>query len=172
MRRRPSAERLRAPSEEALPLTMRALEPLSGMGSELTREPLVLNWSRKTELPWLPRVCEPSPTRSAARLTGVKWSGRSVMELSMVTIALDAPATGRFRKSTPTTLTRLVPGRSGMVAVQLDTVVHVSGAGTPPKRISATLIGAVPERGWVLLVMATLPLMVKTEATVASCETR
>ncbi len=68
---RPSAERVSAPSEEALPLMMSAFVALSGMAMLPASVPLVVNWSMKTELPELTRLVVPSPMRSTARLPAV-----------------------------------------------------------------------------------------------------
>ena len=70
MSNRPSGESVSAPSEEALPLMISALAPLSGIAVLLTIVPLVANWSMNTELPWLPRVSTPSPARNTAILPG------------------------------------------------------------------------------------------------------
>jgi hypothetical protein len=50
---------------------MRALVALSGMAMLPTSVPPVVNWSMKTELPWLLKVSVPSPKRSTARFPGV-----------------------------------------------------------------------------------------------------
>ena len=68
---RPSAERVSAPSDDALPLTTSALVALSGMAMLPASVPLVVNWSMKTELPELPRDSVPSPMRSTARFPAV-----------------------------------------------------------------------------------------------------
>ena len=67
-----------APSEVAVPLAISALAPESGTAMLCTRLPAVVYSSMKMVLPVLASVCVPSPTRSTARLPGVKAAASAV----------------------------------------------------------------------------------------------
>src|SRR6185369_3533501 len=72
VRKRPSPERLSAPSEVAVPLHVRGTAPAAeGIGTVLTRAPAGVRSSRNIGVLPEPSAAVPSPTRTRTRLPRV-----------------------------------------------------------------------------------------------------